>query len=981
MVNRYNTGNPRPSNSMKDLSDNALAYDDFMNSENDTFIDRLENERDTLAGAQKKMAAAADNQRADQDSKFESQMTSQQLAFNADQHDRDNQFEQAISLVGWQELGDWSAGITVDNRNQIVWYGNSWYRYIGTLPHVTSGSGPDEDGGIYSEETRSGLWVNVGAASTIEAMGFVTAGMLGILPSATLIQTEKLTQLFAGDGLLAITEPGVYLTDDTLYLRDNTSLYLAPGVTLKQAGGANKNVISNTLADAPEMPCDGALSYTLTQLTEGYHCLITIPLTNHGFSVGDAISIRGATNFGWNGTYIVFQVVDANSFIVQGYVVPDDVNSAGAIKVARANKNITIYGEGTVDYNYSGNNTAGGTKRFCINLKHVFRPTVKGINILNAFKYACCISDAAHVTEHDIYVDTNSDGLHHQGPIWGADIRNISGNAGDDLVAFTGGDFAAYTQSIGDFNGIVIDGLYPTACYYAVKMTGNDDHRYRYVSVKNVGGVSKHGAIYAQNDTNTDRCRIDMLAIENIANASAQGDGWPCIFFRALRVGRVSAKNIQPANKNQMMVSIDSFTIIDEADFDVTCRNYQTSKIIQAAYYSYVGKLTLRGYHMLATQNAQAVMLTGNAVINEVIYDGKCVSDPANMGPDIIQVNSNGYVNRIRFTAESASDYMRSLYRETSAASVYKINAVFLGQISGTTLTVTAVKRGTISAGDTLTNGASSGTTIVSAGTVNSDGTGTYTVSTSQTVASGTVFSSSALVQARPFIEWSGYSHKNNVQGLSLYRAFGVKAVCNCVIDGDTIQPVNVNTGVTGVVDITGSPTYISDAGPETFVKRVSGGAALIYVRGDNIRQSIGDVNSRKNDRLFNTGVNNWPGVGYAYHDGQGWQPTVERTQSGVSITAPFNASLGTKALFNALGAPATTVPAPNMTTGPRVGTLMKFFLTQDSVGGRTLTWDSYYVFPAGYSDANNTAGAARMLEFVYTGVSFLCVADSGWGA
>jgi hypothetical protein len=74
-------------------------------------------------------------------------MTSQQLAFNADQQDRDNQFEQAISLVGWQELGDWSAGITVDNRNQIVWYGNSWYRHIGTLPYVTSGSGPDEDGG------------------------------------------------------------------------------------------------------------------------------------------------------------------------------------------------------------------------------------------------------------------------------------------------------------------------------------------------------------------------------------------------------------------------------------------------------------------------------------------------------------------------------------------------------------------------------------------------------------------------------------------------------------------------------------------------------------------------------------------------------------------------------------------------------------------------------------------------------------------
>lgn len=60
MDKRYNTGNPRPSNSMKDLNDNALAYDDFLNSESDTFIDRFGNARDTIIGATKKMAAATD---------------------------------------------------------------------------------------------------------------------------------------------------------------------------------------------------------------------------------------------------------------------------------------------------------------------------------------------------------------------------------------------------------------------------------------------------------------------------------------------------------------------------------------------------------------------------------------------------------------------------------------------------------------------------------------------------------------------------------------------------------------------------------------------------------------------------------------------------------------------------------------------------------------------------------------------------------
>ncbi|MGR7851272.1 hypothetical protein [Klebsiella aerogenes] len=58
MTQRYNTGNPRPSNSMKDLNDNALAYDDFLNSEADTFVDRMGSTQDSLRGAKKKMAAA-----------------------------------------------------------------------------------------------------------------------------------------------------------------------------------------------------------------------------------------------------------------------------------------------------------------------------------------------------------------------------------------------------------------------------------------------------------------------------------------------------------------------------------------------------------------------------------------------------------------------------------------------------------------------------------------------------------------------------------------------------------------------------------------------------------------------------------------------------------------------------------------------------------------------------------------------------------
>ena len=103
MDKRYNTGNSRPSNSMKDLNDNALAYDDFLNSESDTFIDRLGVKRLTNTGR--------NNQ------------------FDAAQLDRANRFEQFLLSSGYVFLGDYQDGpFQFSARNQYIRYNNQYYR-------------------------------------------------------------------------------------------------------------------------------------------------------------------------------------------------------------------------------------------------------------------------------------------------------------------------------------------------------------------------------------------------------------------------------------------------------------------------------------------------------------------------------------------------------------------------------------------------------------------------------------------------------------------------------------------------------------------------------------------------------------------------------------------------------------------------------------------------------------------------------------
>ncbi|HDH0547639.1 TPA: hypothetical protein PIO65_004829, partial [Klebsiella pneumoniae] len=73
--------------------------------------------------------------------------------------------EQAVASIGWQELGDWVTGLTVDNRQQIVYYNGAWYKYLGELEHVIAGDSPENDGGVWSAENPTGKWSNIGDAA------------------------------------------------------------------------------------------------------------------------------------------------------------------------------------------------------------------------------------------------------------------------------------------------------------------------------------------------------------------------------------------------------------------------------------------------------------------------------------------------------------------------------------------------------------------------------------------------------------------------------------------------------------------------------------------------------------------------------------------------------------------------------------------------------------------------------------------------
>ncbi|HHT3065831.1 TPA: hypothetical protein ACTYTR_004360, partial [Klebsiella michiganensis] len=114
MPQRYNTGNSRPSNSMKDLNDNALAFDDYMNSESDTFIDRLGATRRT---------------RFKMDLDYDNQMAVHESVFELAQADKEDRFQGFLNSSGYVFLGNYENGpFQFSARNQYIRYNNQYYR-------------------------------------------------------------------------------------------------------------------------------------------------------------------------------------------------------------------------------------------------------------------------------------------------------------------------------------------------------------------------------------------------------------------------------------------------------------------------------------------------------------------------------------------------------------------------------------------------------------------------------------------------------------------------------------------------------------------------------------------------------------------------------------------------------------------------------------------------------------------------------------
>lgn len=448
--------------------------------------------------------------------------------------------------------------------------------------------------------------------------------------------TAAIQAALTAGGLVQITTPGTYYINATLTIYSNTHLILGAGVVLKLASGSKCTMLKNA--------AQTAATSTVTMTSSGL--TVTVAWTAHGKSVNDYVAFTGANQAEYNGVWRVVSVPDANTLTFTAENTPSATPATGTITARAADSNITISG-GTWDYdsaNQSG--TADTIAKMGIVLAYVFNPKVRDQVWYNASKYCIFISGYQDAEVQNIRVPaSNSDGVHFCGPGRGTVCRNISSSGGDDVVAFTCGDYSQYEITRGEFTRALVESIWcNNSSVAAIKITGGAGPRLRDIIIRGVYGVCQSQPITVIEDTaggaTLTQTRIEKMLVEDLRCVTSNTTTHSIFVSNASQVDLLMVKgaNFAPLGSQYYVYASSTATIvkliIDGALIDAS--GGSSCGLVSQASTATITDIDVRGLRVTASQaNAQILQINGTttiAAISESTY--------ASAGGQLFRVNS-----------------------------------------------------------------------------------------------------------------------------------------------------------------------------------------------------------------------------------------------------------------------------------------------------------------------------------------------------
>lgn len=187
--------------------------------------------------------------------------------------------------------------------------------------------------------------------------------------------------------------------------------------------------------------------------------------------------------------------------------------------------------------------------------RNVDRLRLSRIKVQKALKWAILVADADDIDVRDITFDTLSDGLHCHAPMKRPRIYNVRGITGDDMLAFTTNDYPGFATSVGDFEDIEVDGLYPAGSVTACAMLGDPGHSFKgTTTIRNLKGTVTTVAVRVVNDPVVlTATTVESLTLSHVAVSNGNYAG-PIVNFNAASVRDVLIEDIVHTNTSLVVL-------------------------------------------------------------------------------------------------------------------------------------------------------------------------------------------------------------------------------------------------------------------------------------------------------------------------------------------------------------------------------------------------------------------------------------------
>lgn len=202
-------------------------------------------------------------------------------------------------------------------------------------------------------------------------------------------------------------------------------------------------------------------SYVITRLSADTFSLQSL-IANIDSSAFTAFTSGGtwySIQHEYNNVFRVFDVVNANSFVVLLYETPT-IAPAGTLNAVRCTRNFSIQG-GVWDYDSATNvGTPPSLDRHAITIHYAARFSVQNLNIRNVLKYGFNTCAVANYNVENIDGVAVAEIFKHYGPAVNGTVRGIYGDAIDDCSTVQmrePPDFIGYQPACGDIINLSID--------------------------------------------------------------------------------------------------------------------------------------------------------------------------------------------------------------------------------------------------------------------------------------------------------------------------------------------------------------------------------------------------------------------------------------------------------------------------------------------------------------------------------------------